>query len=105
LKLHLDSGVTWGDFSLPDSLPKGDYRVRAYTRLMRNDGGGAYFEQVIPVGSALNSRVPESGLPHANNPVSTEKAKADVQFLPEGGSLVVGVRSKVAFKAIGKNGL
>jgi TonB-dependent SusC/RagA subfamily outer membrane receptor len=32
-------------------------------------------------------------------------AKPDIQFFPEGGSLVTGVRSKVAFKAIGINGL
>ena len=30
---------------------------------------------------------------------------ADVQFFPEGGQLINGVRSKVAFKAIGTNGL
>ncbi|RKR85612.1 TonB-dependent receptor-like protein [Mucilaginibacter gracilis] len=31
--------------------------------------------------------------------------KVDVQFFPESGSLVNGVRSKVAFKAVGSNGL
>jgi hypothetical protein len=29
----------------------------------------------------------------------------DIQFFPEGGSMVAGIRSKVAFKAIGKDGL
>ena len=36
------------------------------------------------------------------NPV---EAKADVQFFPEGGSLVNDIRSRVAFKAVGANGL
>src|SRR6185312_16423184 len=31
--------------------------------------------------------------------------KADLQFFPEGGQLVTGVTSKVAFKAVGINGL
>jgi hypothetical protein len=37
--------------------------------------------------------------------VNTGKDKFALDFFPEGGSLVVGVRSKVAFKAIGKDGL
>jgi len=38
-------------------------------------------------------------------PVSLQKENADIQFFPEGGQLVNDVRSKVAFKAIGTNGL
>ena len=63
IKLQLIGGLAWGDFALPDSLPQGTYRLRAYTRLMRNEGEDAFFDRVIPVGSALNTRVPESMLP------------------------------------------
>src|SRR6185312_8123002 len=38
-------------------------------------------------------------------PLKSVFAVADVQFFPEGGELVAGVRSKVAFKAIGPDGL
>ncbi|MBD1395016.1 carboxypeptidase regulatory-like domain-containing protein [Mucilaginibacter glaciei] len=38
-------------------------------------------------------------------PLKTAAGIKDVQFFPEGGDLLVGVRSKVAFKAIGTNGL
>ena len=31
LKLPVVSGITWGDFKLPDSLSEGNYRIRAYT--------------------------------------------------------------------------
>jgi len=38
-------------------------------------------------------------------PLKGVVAIKDVQFFPEGGDLTIGVRSKVAFKAIGANGL
>lgn len=99
IKLQLTSGVSWGDFALPDSLPKGNYRVRAYTNWMRNDETG-FFDQTIPVGSFKTNPVPESAIKQQLN-----SNKADIQFFPEGGSLVTGIRSKIAFKAIGANGL
>jgi len=100
IKLQISNGLTWGDFALPDSLPKGDYRVRAYTQWMRNEGDDGYFNQTIPVGSANKDKVLESS--------TTRKAaniKPDLQFFPEGGELVTGVSSKVAFKAVGADGL
>ncbi|MCR8561017.1 carboxypeptidase regulatory-like domain-containing protein [Mucilaginibacter sp. BJC16-A38] len=100
MKLPLADGLAWGDFALADSLKKGNYRVRAYTQLMRNDGDEAFFEQSVPVGSMLNNRVSESStskkLPANEKPV--------VQFFPEGGTLLTGVKSKIAFKAIGPDG-
>jgi len=38
-------------------------------------------------------------------PINLQNENTDVQFFPEGGQLVNGVRSKIAFKAIGINGL
>jgi hypothetical protein len=99
--LKITNGVAWGDFTLPDSLPKGEYHVRAYTNWMRNDGENNFFGQVIPVGSALDNKVSESG-PGRQQPVIS---KPDLQFFPEGGNLVAGISSKIAFKAVGVNGL
>jgi len=98
LKLQLVDGVAWGDFALPDSLQKGNYRVRAYTRYMQNDPD-YFFDKVIAIGSIINNNVTESSTAKAQN------GKADLQFFPEGGELVTGLVSKVAFKAIGTNGL
>lgn len=100
--LEITNGVAWGDFALPDSLPKGNYRIRAYTQLMRNDDGQmGFFEKNLPVGPSSVSKIPNKTL--LNN--LTTVAKPDLQVFPEGGKLITGVRSKIAFKAIGNNGL
>jgi len=101
IKLQLDSGVAHGDFALPDSLPNGSYKVRAYTQWMRNNNEDGFFYKTIEIGSLKNARVPESMVRNREK----MNDKADIQFFPEGGSLVTGIRSKVAFKAIGTNGL
>jgi hypothetical protein len=99
IKLQLVNGLGWGDFALPDSLPKGNYRIRAYTQWMRNEEN--YFEQTIQIGTVHDQKIPES---------STARSKAgnatdDMQFFAEAGNLINGIRSKIAFKAIGNNGL
>ncbi len=99
INLQVIDGAAWGDFALPDSLPKGNYRVRAYTRWMLN-GTRGYFDQTIPVGSIRPAKTPESYIASAK-----KENKPDVQFFPEGGRLVNGISSKIAFKAIGSNGL
>jgi len=98
VKLQLRDGVAWGDFALPDSLPAGTYRIRAWTRWMRNDSG-SFFEKKIPVGSLLNNKVFESNIAKAVH------AKADIQFFPEGGELISSMENRIAFKAIGTNGM
>ncbi len=102
IKLQIDSGVAWGDFALPDSLPKGSCRVRAYTRWMLNESDPAFFEKSIQIGSITNMNIPEN---YVGKPVQTPGNKADIQFFPEGGGMVTGIRSKIAFKAIDANGL
>ena len=97
IKLPIANGLSWGDFVLPDTLAPGNYRIRAYTRWMLNDGN--LFEQSIPVGSVHTQKVPE------NSTAKAVIAKPDLQFFPESGQLIAGLPAKVAFKAIGTNGL
>jgi TonB-dependent SusC/RagA subfamily outer membrane receptor len=102
IKLRLDSGVCWGDFALPDSLPTGNYRIRAYTQWMLNSGELDFFDQPIAVGSIIKRVITDSGMKQRLHVI---RSQADIQFFPEGGTLVEGIEAKVAFKAIGINGL
>jgi hypothetical protein len=105
-KLQVINGAAWGDFALPDTLANGSYKIRAYTNLMRNDGESAFFTKdiaVVPVKvkSPLISKASSAAAPV----VITQPAGLDLQFFPEGGTLVDGVPAKIAFKAIGRNGM
>jgi len=95
-KLQAVNGVAWGDFVLPRALSKGNYTVRAYTQYMQNGGAETFFNKKIAIGSILETPATEQ---------AAQTNKADIQFFPEGGNLITGVESKVAFKAIGPNGL
>ena len=102
LRLRLDSGICWGDFALSDSLATGNYRVRAYTRWMQNRQETDFFDRSIAIGSILQGIHPDNQMRKTSHGISK---KTDVQFFPEGGTLVEGVRARVAFKATAPNGL
>ncbi|HEX3385316.1 MAG TPA: hypothetical protein VHS53_09020 [Mucilaginibacter sp.] len=94
--VQLENGVGPGSFSLPDTLQGGAYRVRAYTRYMKNTPE-YFFDKTIPITSV-------SGVT-GSNPNTLQTAKPDIQFFPEGGQLINSLLTKVAFKAIGTNGM
>ena len=91
--LHLLSGIAWGEIPLRHGLKQGNYRLRAYTNWMRNTPAG-FYDQRISVGGIS---------PYMARPAAYKNP--DVQFFPEGGNLVTGIRSRVAIKSIGANGL
>lgn len=188
LKLPIQSGITWGDFKLSDSLTEGNYRIRAYTQWMRNSGPAYFYDKTIKIGNswankvftktsneysvegngqrlkstiqfadanrapykeadvsyevqlsgrnitrgrAKTSATGEINIDILNNqpniyksgtivtrltmangtkvtktiPIKTTSAATDVQFFPESGSLVEGLPSKIAVKAVNSNGL
>ncbi len=90
-KVALDNGTGNGSFQLPYSVNTGNYILRAYTNWMKNAGAEFYFEKEITIVNALKK---------PDWPSSPEK-NYEVQFFPEGGNLVNGVQSKVAFKVMG----
>ncbi len=188
LRIPLLAGFGYGNFELKDSLGEGNYRIRAYTKWMRNFADAFYYDKVVKVGNAWTNQVitkanysfekvdnkenvtahinysnidgyayadkevtynieldfrtlakgksktDENGdmtikftndkpflaktgrittsLKIADNtivnkyiPIVNTSDQTDVQFFPEGGDLVQGVRSKIAFKALGSDGL
>ena len=186
LRLKVQNSTTTGEIAINNTLPAGDYRLRAYTNWMRNAAPDYFFTKTINVGTiktnavyvtsafdvsgknkegAINTRLTYTdkfGLPYDHKPVTYEvkadtttlfkglgvtdskgnlvfafsdkaagqkkvtitthvklftgvtidknipvnlKNEIDLQFFPEGGQLVNEVRSKVAFKCIGLNGL
>lgn len=87
-------GSTHGDIALPDTLEEGVYQIRAYTNYMRNYSEEYFFHQDFKIyqGSIKNR------LTDLNAKKMTEAA--DVQFFPEGGNSVVGLDSRIGFKAL-----
>ncbi|WP_183579698.1 TonB-dependent receptor plug domain-containing protein [Mucilaginibacter sp. X5P1] len=113
IKLPMIDGVTWGDIALSDTLKEGNYRIRAYTNWMRNMGSEYYYDKIVKIGSTgLNNvftKTSQSKLDEKNTvtkavTIRSLSGKDDVQFFPEGGYLVNGITSKLAFKAIGPDG-
>jgi len=89
-------GLGWGDFALSHTLRAGNYHIRAYTNWMRNAGTDYFYDQMIKIEGQQAPAVPAG---------ETAQLKPDIQFFPEGGQLVNGVRSKIAVKCVGPNGL
>ncbi|WP_162276810.1 carboxypeptidase-like regulatory domain-containing protein [Mucilaginibacter pedocola] len=100
IKLQLSNCMARGDIALPATLQQGNYRLHAYTQLTQSNAPEYAFDRVIPIVSANNS------LPAANSANRlVKKARPVIQFFPEGGSIVAGIKSKVAFKALAPDGL
>lgn len=96
ITLPVDKGLAFGNMNLLDSLAFGTYRLRAYTNYMRNYSEQFFFEKYLTIGN-IND---------AGNQKSAQNAQAfDLQFFPEGGTLLANTRSKVGLKAVGANGL
>ncbi|WP_429381430.1 carboxypeptidase regulatory-like domain-containing protein [Mucilaginibacter sp. UYCu711] len=97
LKLPVNSGTIAGNFILGDEIKKGSYHIRAYTQWMRNAGPDYFFDHTFTVGNPNDVKLKADP--------KTTLQQTDVQFFPESGSLVNGIASKVAFKAVGSDGL
>ena len=91
----------YGDLTIPNTASKGIYTLRAYTSLMCNFDSSDFFEQRITVVS-LNSDISETQTKE-ENPTQSISLKEDwsVLFYPEGGDLINGLESNIAFHVKG----
>lgn len=94
-KFLATEGSANGQLHIPDSLPSGNYVLRSYTNWMKNFSVDYFFHKEIKIWQANEAE--------ANTPERIDKL--DLQFFPEGGELIAGLRNRVAFKAVGSDGL
>ncbi|WP_146153655.1 hypothetical protein [Adhaeribacter arboris] len=94
-KIALSEATGQGSFILPPSLASGNYLVRAYTNWMKNFSPDYFFQSPVTI---LNTLTPSGVKP------AKDSATYAAQFFPEGGNLVKGIASTVAFKVTDKSG-
>ena len=90
-KISMKDGMGSGSFYLPSTMISGNYLLRAYTNWMKNFSPGGYFEKSITV--INTSKKIDSSL-------ARPKVNYTANFFPEGGNLVSGLQSLVAFKVV-----
>lgn len=121
-----DDGTCCGSFELNTLLLSGYYEVRAYTRYMLNRGKEAVFSRVFPVFDKVHadgwdfknmldrrrgflvdveSDDTRTGLAREVEWVNANLPDCDVKFFPEGGHLVHGIESRVAFEVFAADGI
>lgn len=86
IKLPLIAGLSWGDFKLTDSLPEGNYRIRAYTEWMRNAGPDFFFDKTIKIGNAWANKVFTSTSYSFSTKNNTENVDAAITFTDKQGN-------------------
>ena len=91
IKIKLSESGFAGSFKIPDTLKRGLYILRAYTRWMQNFPNNYIYAKEIPV-------ITPSSAQGNNTPVSkTQNSGFTIRYFPEGGRYFAGEVSKVAF--------
>jgi hypothetical protein len=95
-KFAMQEGKGHGAVVIPTAVASGLYKVRCYTNWMKNFSPEYYFESTVSIVNPFVKFEP--------NPDDKKDLTYDARFFPEGGYLVQGLESKVAFRVIGANG-
>jgi len=128
-KIEMENGKGDGSLNITFSIPSGHYVFRAYTSWMKNFSPDFYFMQPLTILNTRYSASPTSSTPAPSSPptspssaassssstppsppssslrpASSQAAGYDIRFFPEGGNLVNGLTSIVAFKATSASG-
>jgi len=119
VKIREDEGAYHGHILIPDTVPEGDYTIRAYTLYMQSLDERDFFSKTVHIGDplAISSQLASKGEGGLLSKAVTNKTPVrkplhipappddyDVTFYPEGGALMEGTACKVAFKAMKANG-
>ncbi|MBQ5662827.1 MAG: sel1 repeat family protein [Bacteroidaceae bacterium] len=111
-KYKIKDGACDGEFTLKPELLSGYYEIRAYTRYMLNRGDDAIFSRVFPVYDKVNgdnydfrNMLDRKRAYYKNGEwVENEYPEVGIEFYPEGGHLVHGIESSVAYELRGGEG-
>ncbi len=95
-KYPILGAVVKGEIAIPDSLPQGNYTIRALTPRMLNDDEAFIYKKGLFIYN-----------PGVNNTTVTVKPESTIslKFFPESGNLVNGILSVVGFKAVDQWGI
>ncbi|WP_144912500.1 carboxypeptidase regulatory-like domain-containing protein [Mucilaginibacter frigoritolerans] len=91
LKLPIVSGLTWGDFSLPDTLNEGNYRIRAYTNWMRNAGEEYFFDKTITISNVITNQVLTEASYNYGNQNGTQQVNAHIKYTNVDGTVYASI--------------
>jgi len=98
-KYPILSGIAGGHIYVNKDLKEGDYRIHAYTRFsFLNDTLRPVYPKKIRVIKSIAYK-------GTNTPQEKDQPVARFSFFPEGGYLVDGIPTKVAFKALDAKGM
>ncbi|MEO8472942.1 MAG: hypothetical protein ABI477_12145 [Chryseolinea sp.] len=92
-KVGMKGGYGSGSLFVPASIVSGNYTFRAYTKWMRNFSVEYFFHKKIAIVNGFR----KLELDRTKNIL-----KPEIQFFPEGGQLVAGIKSRVAFKILNR---
>ena len=101
--LRIKQGIAIGDFTFPNSMPDGNYTLRAFTNSMRNFDDDYFFSKEIRVSNPdpqFFTMAQYQAMKLKNKKTKRLDEKYDIQFMPEGGDLLADKGCVLAFKAI-----
>lgn len=112
--IHLENGGGEGEFGLDVGTGSGVYTVRAYSNFMRNFDESFFFTKKININSfkqlkreqqkIASEEKDEKAKEEAESKLESTGLKPDLQFFPEGGSMILGLPARIGFKAMNDAG-
>lgn len=108
-----EKGCCNGEFELKPLLLSGYYEIRAYTRYMLNWGKEAIFSRVFPIFDKVNGDNWDfknmldrrRGFMYRGEWVTSDLPEVELKFYPEGGHLIEGIETTVAYELRGEDGI
>jgi hypothetical protein len=93
LKIHFNhDGIASTRFVLPDTLSTDNYRLRGYTKWMRNYNADLYFSKIISVINPFVNKI----FPKGDKAFGSDT----VIFYPEGGRVISGAKNQLIFQSL-----